>query len=75
MFSGPSIEYTSWFSSCSERRSKSTIGGLIVQLDGKTVATAAGDVKLSTAKVIGTGRERRRQPNQDVVFNRLGLGE
>jgi len=52
-----------------------TIGELIVQLDGKTVTTAAGDVKLSTAKVIGTGSDRRRQPNQDVIFNRLGLGE
>jgi membrane-bound serine protease (ClpP class) len=52
-----------------------TIGELIVQLDGKTVTTAAGDVKLSTAKVIGTGRSRRRQPNQEVVFSRLGLGE
>jgi membrane-bound serine protease (ClpP class) len=52
-----------------------TIGELIVQLDGKSVTTAAGTVKLSTAKVIGTGRNRRRQPNQDVVFNRLGLGD
>jgi membrane-bound serine protease (ClpP class) len=52
-----------------------TIGELIVQLDGKTVHTAAGAVKLSTAKVIGTGRDRRRQPNQDVIFNRLGLGD
>jgi membrane-bound serine protease (ClpP class) len=52
-----------------------TIGELIVQLDGTTVTTAAGPVELSTAKVIGTGRDRRRQPNQDVVFNRLGLGE
>jgi membrane-bound serine protease (ClpP class) len=51
-----------------------TLGELIVQLDGKTVTTAAGDVKLSTAKVVGTGKDRRRQPNQDVVFNRLGLG-
>jgi len=52
-----------------------TIGELIVQLDGKTVTTAAGDVELSTATVIGTGKDRRRQPNQDVVFNRLGLGD
>jgi membrane-bound serine protease (ClpP class) len=52
-----------------------TIGELIVQLDGKTITTAAGDVKLSTAKVIGTGTDRRRQPNQEVVFNRLGLGD
>jgi len=52
-----------------------TVGEVIVQLDGKTVTTAAGPVKLSTAKVVGTGRDRRRQPNQDVVFNRLGLGD
>ena len=52
-----------------------TVGEVIVQLDGKTVTTAAGPVKLSTAKVIGTGKGRRRQPNQDVVFNRLGLGD
>jgi len=51
-----------------------TVGELIVRLDGKTVRTAAGPVKLSTAKVIGHGRDRRRQPNQEVVFNRLGLG-
>ncbi|MFN8025056.1 MAG: NfeD family protein [Acidimicrobiia bacterium] len=51
-----------------------TLGELIVQLNGKTVTTAAGDVKLSTAKVVGEGKDRRRQPNQDVVFNRLGLG-
>ncbi len=52
-----------------------TIGELIVQLDGKTVTTAAGELTLSTAKVIGAGRDRRRQPNQEVVFNRLGLGD
>jgi membrane-bound serine protease (ClpP class) len=51
-----------------------TIGEVIVSLDGKTIRTAAGDVELSTAKVIGKGRERRRQPNQDVVFDSLGLG-
>jgi membrane-bound serine protease (ClpP class) len=51
-----------------------TIGELVVRLDGKTVHTAAGDVKLSTAKVVGTGRDRRRQPNQEVRFSRLGLG-
>ena len=51
-----------------------TIGELIVRLDGKTVTTKAGDIKLSTAKVIGNGRDRRRQPNQVVRFNRLNLG-
>jgi membrane-bound serine protease (ClpP class) len=52
-----------------------TIGELIVQLDGKKVTTAGGERTLSTAKVIGSGRDRRRQPNQEVVFNRLGLGD
>jgi membrane-bound serine protease (ClpP class) len=51
-----------------------TVGELIVKLDGKTVTTRAGDVELSTAKVIGSGRDRRRQPNQVVQFDRLGLG-
>lgn len=52
-----------------------TIGELIVQLDGTSVTTAAGKLELSTAKVVGTGKDRRRQPNQEVVFNRLGLGD
>ncbi len=51
-----------------------TIGEVIVTLDGQTVPTAAGPVHLSTARVIGTGRARRRQPNQDVVFSGLSLG-
>ncbi|MEX2100586.1 MAG: NfeD family protein, partial [Acidimicrobiia bacterium] len=51
-----------------------TVGELIVRLDGKTVTTKAGDIELSTARVIGTGRDRRRQPNQVVQFNRLDLG-
>jgi membrane-bound serine protease (ClpP class) len=51
-----------------------TIGEVIVTLDGKTVETAAGSVELSTARVIGEGRDRRRQPNQDVIFDSLGLG-
>jgi membrane-bound serine protease (ClpP class) len=52
-----------------------TIGEVIVTLDGKTVHTAAGAVELSTAKVIGHGTARRRQPNQDVVFDSLSLGQ
>jgi membrane-bound serine protease (ClpP class) len=52
-----------------------TIGEVIVTLDGKTIHTAAGDVKLSTAKVVGHGTGRRRQPNQDVVFDSLSLGQ
>jgi membrane-bound serine protease (ClpP class) len=50
------------------------LGELIVGLDGKTVKTAAGDVKLSTAKVVGKGRDRRRETNQEVRFSRLDLG-
>jgi membrane-bound serine protease (ClpP class) len=50
-----------------------TIGELIVRLDKQKVTTAAGEVTLSTAKVVGTGRDRRRQPNQEVRFRRLGL--
>lgn len=54
--------------------SRPTIGEVIVNLDGTTVTTASGAVHLSTAKVIGKGNDRRRQPNQDVVFEGLGLG-
>ncbi len=51
-----------------------TVGELIVRLDGETVQTAAGEVTLSTARVIGEGQDRRRQPNQEVRFIRLDLG-
>jgi membrane-bound serine protease (ClpP class) len=51
-----------------------TLGETIVGLDGTTVRTTAVEVELSTAKVIGEGRDRRRQPNQDVVFDSLGIG-
>ena len=51
-----------------------TIGEVIVTLDGKTIQTAGGPVKLSTAKVVGHGTGRRRQPNQQVVFDSLSLG-
>ncbi len=51
-----------------------TIGEVIVTLDGKTVNKFDGSVKLSTAKVIGHGTGRRRQPNQDVIFDSLSLG-
>jgi membrane-bound serine protease (ClpP class) len=51
-----------------------TVGELIVSLDGRTVTTAAGPRLLSTAKVVGKGLGRRRQPNQEVRFRRLDLG-
>ncbi|MFN8034610.1 MAG: NfeD family protein [Acidimicrobiia bacterium] len=49
------------------------VGELIVGLNGKTVMTASGPVELSTAKVVGTGKDRRLTPNQVVRFRRLGL--
>lgn len=51
-----------------------TLGEVVVSMDGETVTTALGDVTLRTAKVIGSGEERRRQPNQEVVFEGMGLG-
>jgi membrane-bound serine protease (ClpP class) len=52
-----------------------TVGDLIVGLDGKTIQTAAGPVTLSTARVVGEGKDRRREPNQEVRFAKLDLRE
>jgi len=49
------------------------VGELIVSLDGQSVVTASGEVTLSTATVVGEGLDRRREPNQEVLFERLGL--
>ncbi len=51
-----------------------TVGEVIVTLDGTTVQTADGPVELSTATVTGEGRDRRREPNQEVVFSGLDVG-
>jgi membrane-bound serine protease (ClpP class) len=51
-----------------------TLGEVVVSMDGKTVTTTSGDHTLDTAKVVGEGRGRRRQPNQDVIFDGMGLG-
>ncbi|HEY3095680.1 MAG TPA: NfeD family protein [Acidimicrobiia bacterium] len=51
-----------------------TVGELIVSLDGQAVPTASGPKTLSTANVVGKGLGRRRQPNQDVRFDRLDIG-
>jgi membrane-bound serine protease (ClpP class) len=51
-----------------------TVGELIVSLDGRAVPTAAGPKLLSTATVVGEGVDRRRQPNQEVRFDRLDIG-
>jgi membrane-bound serine protease (ClpP class) len=50
-----------------------TLGELIVSLDGRVVSTAAGPRVLRTATVVGEGLDRRRQPNQDIRFDRLPL--
>jgi membrane-bound serine protease (ClpP class) len=50
-----------------------TLGDFIVNLDGTTVRTAAGPVRLDTAKVVGHGQDRRRQPNQVIAFRKLDL--
>jgi membrane-bound serine protease (ClpP class) len=54
-------------------RVDNVLGDLIVGLDNTTVATARGLRHLSTAEVIGEGNGRRRRPNQDVRFSRLGI--
>ena len=51
-----------------------TVGELIVSLDGRAVPTASGPKLLSTATVVGEGLDRRRQPNQEVRFDRLDIG-
>jgi membrane-bound serine protease (ClpP class) len=50
-----------------------TVGEFIVSLDGQTVATASGPVRLDTADVVGEGQDRRRRPNQQVRFHKLDL--
>ncbi len=50
-----------------------TLGDFIVNLDGRTVPTAHGPVTLDTAKVVGKGTDRRRQPNQVIRFRKLDL--
>jgi membrane-bound serine protease (ClpP class) len=55
-------------------RLDNVLGDLIVGLDNQTVGTAHGLRRLSTAEVVGEGNDRRRRPNQDVRFSRLGLG-
>lgn len=48
-----------------------TLGDLIVALDGRTVRTESGEVKLSTARVLKTDKGPRRTVNQPVRFVKL----
>ncbi|MFM7270965.1 MAG: NfeD family protein [Actinomycetes bacterium] len=50
-----------------------TLGAFLVGLDGRTVMTPDGPRTLDTARVVGTGQDRRRQPNQPVAFRKLPL--
>ncbi len=58
---------------CSDPPGCATLGDFLISLDGKTVLTAAGPVKLETAKTVGTGKDRRRQPNSAIRFRKLDL--
>jgi membrane-bound serine protease (ClpP class) len=58
---------------CPEVPGCPTLGDLIVNLDGEIVTTAGGPVQLSTARVVGEGEDRRRQPNQLIRFRKLDL--
>jgi membrane-bound serine protease (ClpP class) len=50
-----------------------TVGDVIVSLDGATLRTAAGPVKMSTAEVVQTDDGPRRRPNQAVRFSKLSV--
>ncbi len=52
-----------------------TLGDFIVSFDGDTVTTAAGDVTLDVADIVGEGDQQRLAPNQVVRFHKLGLGQ
>jgi membrane-bound serine protease (ClpP class) len=75
LFSGTRLNATDAGASHTVDRVDNVLGDLVVGLDNKTVQTAAGPRHLSTATVIGTGKDRRLQPNQDVRFSKLGLGD
>ena len=52
-----------------------TLFQFIVGLNGHVVHTAAGDVRLSTSKVVGVGSHRQTQNNQPVGFRKLDLSQ
>jgi membrane-bound serine protease (ClpP class) len=58
---------------CSPTPGCATLGDFVVALDGRTLRTAAGPVKVDTAKVVGQGQDRRRQPDLDIRFRKLDL--
>jgi membrane-bound serine protease (ClpP class) len=58
---------------CADPPGCATLGDFVVALDGKTLPTAAGPVRVDTAKVVGTGQDRRRQPDLNIRFRKLDL--
>ncbi len=58
---------------CASPPGCATIGDLLVALNGQTVETAHGPVKLRTAKVVGTGGGRRLEPLDQIRFRKLDL--
>ncbi|MGZ4797122.1 MAG: NfeD family protein [Acidimicrobiia bacterium] len=57
----------------SQAQGCATIGDLLVALDGRTLTAAGGRVTLHTAKVVGKGPDRRRQPADAIRFRKLDL--
>jgi membrane-bound serine protease (ClpP class) len=50
-----------------------TLFQFIVGLNGRTLHTATGDVRMSTSRVVGVGTKRQLQNNQVVSFRKLDL--
>lgn len=50
-----------------------TVGEFIVALDDRTLVVGDNEIKLGTADVTGEGLDARQEPNQQVIFTRLGL--
>ena len=48
---------------------------MVDRLDNQVVVAGGVRHRLSTAEVIGVGNGRRRRPNQDVRFAKLGIGD
>jgi membrane-bound serine protease (ClpP class) len=75
LFAGARLNSTDAHTAHAADRIDNVLGDLVVGLDNTTVQTAVGPRHLSTAEVVGAGKDRRRRPNQDVRFAKLGLGD
>jgi len=52
-----------------------TLGQFIVDLNGRVLHTATGEVRMSTSKVVGVGANRTLENNQVVSFRKLDLSQ